>query len=296
VDISGFSVAKLIAKDSNPGRITICCGGVARNIAENLARLGVETRLLTIVGRDAYGDMILDNCRECGLNCSMVEVRDDLATSIDLALHDEVGEMVLSISQMETAERLNSEFIDRHEETITNSAAIVLDTNLSQNCIEYIVKRFAGIDILVDAVAFNKARKIECVLDHLHTVKMNELEAQALVGREIRGATDVESGCRELLQRGLSRVFVSCGADGVFAADDSGLIRLSAPPVSVVNDRGAGDAFMAGVVYSYVNDYSMASTTRFAMAAARLTLSHEKTVNPDLSIEAITRTLEEFGN
>jgi len=295
VDIGGFASGELIAEDSNPGHVRICCGGVARNIAENLARLGVETRLLTIVGQDVYGEMILDNCHGCGLDGSQVEVLKNFATSVDLALHNMSGEMVLSIAQMDAAERIDPAFIDRREKLLADSKAIVLDTNLRQNCIEHIVKRFTGIDILVDAVAVSKARRVERVLDRLHTVKMNALEAEALVGQELSGAPGVESACRKLLQHGLARVFLSRGADGVFAADGSGVTRFSSPSVSVVNDRGAGDAFMAGVVYGYVNNYSMQDTTRFALAAARLTLGHEMTVNPDLSVDAVIRTLKEFG-
>ena len=70
IDIGGFPLGRLSLRDSNPGRITLSAGGVGRNIACNLARLGVETRLIAALGTDAFADLIrgdpefkADDCR-----------------------------------------------------------------------------------------------------------------------------------------------------------------------------------------------------------------------------------------
>ena len=59
MDIIGFPSDKLIIKDSNPGQVKVVLGGVGRNIRENLVRLGVETKLISAVGSDVYGEKIL---------------------------------------------------------------------------------------------------------------------------------------------------------------------------------------------------------------------------------------------
>ena len=59
VDIGGIPTSLLRSRDSNPGSITTTCGGVARNVAEDLARLGVDSRLITLLGNDQYGEMII---------------------------------------------------------------------------------------------------------------------------------------------------------------------------------------------------------------------------------------------
>ena len=51
-DIIGRAAASLHSGTSNPGQVRMCYGGVARNVAENLVRLGTETLLITAVGDD----------------------------------------------------------------------------------------------------------------------------------------------------------------------------------------------------------------------------------------------------
>jgi pseudouridine kinase len=62
-DIVGHSKAALVAHDSNPGVVSVSSGGVARNIAENLARLRVRTSLVTAFGADTHGRELERACR-----------------------------------------------------------------------------------------------------------------------------------------------------------------------------------------------------------------------------------------
>ena len=66
IDIHGKSNDTLQERDSNPGQVHTSAGGVARNIAENLARLGVDCRLITAVGKDHHGQMLLRLARDAG--------------------------------------------------------------------------------------------------------------------------------------------------------------------------------------------------------------------------------------
>ena len=59
-DISGRSINPLIDRDSNPGFMNISVGGVTRNILENISRIGYPTKLLSAVGDDSAGQLILD--------------------------------------------------------------------------------------------------------------------------------------------------------------------------------------------------------------------------------------------
>lgn len=68
IDLQGFPRKKLIMKDSNIGSVKISLGGVGRNIAENLTRLGFYTKLISIIGDDVYGNLIMEKSREIGLD------------------------------------------------------------------------------------------------------------------------------------------------------------------------------------------------------------------------------------
>ena len=68
VDIRGRSERKLIMGDSNPGTLYTTLGGVCRNICENLARLGSNVKLVTVVGDDENGRSILRGCEAAGID------------------------------------------------------------------------------------------------------------------------------------------------------------------------------------------------------------------------------------
>ena len=70
VDIGGRSHAKLVAADSNPGKVSVSLGGVGRNIAHNMTLMGVDVKMLTAMGQDVYGNRIADSCKELGIDAS----------------------------------------------------------------------------------------------------------------------------------------------------------------------------------------------------------------------------------
>ena len=57
MDIGAVSSAPLVARDSNPGRVSTSLGGVGRNIAHNLCLLGVDTAMVTALGLPGAGDL-----------------------------------------------------------------------------------------------------------------------------------------------------------------------------------------------------------------------------------------------
>ena len=68
VDIGGRSFAPLVASDSNPGTVSVSLGGVGRNIAHNLALLGVDVRMLTAYGDDNHGHQVASSCSALGID------------------------------------------------------------------------------------------------------------------------------------------------------------------------------------------------------------------------------------
>lgn len=87
-DLVGQSRLELQPGTSNPGKIRRSFGGVGRNVAENLARLGHPVRLLTVVGADSPGDQLIHQLEEAGVDASQIIRLDDKPTSTYLAIVD----------------------------------------------------------------------------------------------------------------------------------------------------------------------------------------------------------------
>ena len=72
VDVKARSSVRAVARTSNPGSARLSSGGVGRNIAENLARLGTTTHLVSAVGDDPLGDQLVRSTAEAGVGVEHV--------------------------------------------------------------------------------------------------------------------------------------------------------------------------------------------------------------------------------
>ncbi|WP_352418512.1 PfkB family carbohydrate kinase [Proteiniborus sp.] len=287
VDIQGFSFNKLKLNDSNPGKVKVSAGGVGRNIAENLSRLGVRTKLITAFGDDLYGNMIANECRTAGIDIDNCLVLKNSPSSSYLSVLDENGDMKVAISDMDIINKLNVDFIKSKIHVIENSAAIVIDTNLSEDIIEYLINNFRHKVFFVDTVSTTKAKKVKDFIGCFHTIKPNIYEIEELTGIKIVEDSDLEKAAEILLNKGVERVFITLGKDGVFYKDKIISMCVDAPNIKVVNATGAGDAFMAGLVYCFINDMRIQDTIHFSLVTAGMALSHENTINPNITAEKI---------
>lgn len=295
IDICGFAKSDLIEQTSNPGKINVTAGGVGRNIAENLARLGVRTKLITAFGQDDFGKQARGECERAGIDVEHVKLLDGYATSMYVALHDNRGQMALAISHMAAVEAMDAAFIERCAPAIENAAVVVLDTNLRPETIDYILTHFKSKDFFIDPVSVRKAERIKPHLSHCYAIKPNKLEAEVLSGMKICAANDLKKIAEYFLHLGIRKVFLSLGAEGIFYHDENASGYLPAQETTISNDTGAGDAFTAGLVYSHLNGYKIQESSKFAMAAACLTLSCAQTVNPNISLELIKKRMQEVS-
>ena len=100
MDISGFPHKTLIFNDSNPGSVQLSMGGVGRNIAENLSRMGVRVKMLSAIGRDVYGEKIILTAVVLKSTWTRSRLSKTAGTSIYLSIQDDSGEMILALSDM----------------------------------------------------------------------------------------------------------------------------------------------------------------------------------------------------
>ena len=286
VDIGGHSFAPLVTGDSNPGRVRISVGGVGRNIAHNLRLLGLPVTFLTALGRDAHGDRVAAECAMAGMDCERILRTHEDSTSTYLYIADERGDMRLAVSDMEICRLISPEYLSEQKDLLEEASAVVLDANLSPESIRYLSEVCAA-PVFADPVSVAKAERLRGSLAGIHTLKPNRLEAEALSGVPLRSPEDLPRAADALLEKGLQRVFISLGREGVYARDrDQGLL-IPCCPARAVNMTGAGDAMMAGLVWSFLKNLPLAESARAAAAAAAIAVEYRHTVNPHLSQEAL---------
>lgn len=210
VDIGGRSFAPLVGSDSNPGTVSVSLGGVGRNIAHNLALLGTEVQLLAAYGDDLNGERVAASCSELGIDLSHALRVPGGTTSTYLYIADNYGEMNLAVSDMEICKQVTPAYLASQLSIIQNAQVVVADTNLSEEALRYLVDN-SPVPVFIDPVSTVKAEKLRPILNKIHTLKPNRLEAALLSGVEIRTNDDVAKAADKLLEMGVHRLFISLG-------------------------------------------------------------------------------------
>ncbi|GIU40659.1 PfkB family carbohydrate kinase [Shewanella colwelliana] len=293
MDILGRPAANLRVGDSNPGSVSCSPGGVGRNIAENLARLGSDTRLVTAVGKDAYGQQIIEHCQRAGIDMKNTLQLNDALTSTYLSVLDGDSDMHVAINDMAILERLSVDVLKSQQAMLKRAELIIVDANLSEAALAYLLSNYAEIPLFVDTVSCAKATKLKPYLNAIHTLKPNLKEAEQLSGMVIENYSELPGLANWFHNQGVERIFLSLGADGVFYSEPNEQALIPAIPVAMVNANGAGDAFLAGLAHGFIQDWPTRKSTEFAMAAAVVALSDLATINPNMSEISVNRVIKE---
>ena len=293
IDLQGSSEAPLIFNDSNPGEIEMSAGGVGRNISENLARISIDSKILSYVGDDTLGDFVINKTKVANVDTSLLIKHSTLPTSQYLSLLDDNNDMLVSISDMRIIDEMSIQDIIKWKDELNNSSAIVVDTNIPVEVIEYVVENFSQIPLFLDPVSFAKTSKILHIIGKFHTVKPNKLEAELISGIKIEDDKSMLSAAQKIFEMGCKQIFITLGRDGVFYYDGNEYGHHLHQGVKMMSANGAGDAFTAGVVYGFLNLNSIKETSQFASAAAVIALQSKSTISESLSVHNIKLLLKD---
>ncbi len=281
LEIGGYSNTSLEDKCANAGTVQMRLGGTGRNIAHNLTLLGIDTYLITALGSDIAAQRITTSCNELGINSSRTLTLPSVSTATTLFLAQPDGEIELAVNDATIYQHLTPSFLASHLPFLNNAKVLVIDANLPMTTIEWLAEN-CRVPIFADTVSTDQAEKLRGVLHLLHTIKANRAEAEKLSGIPLTSRNNIERAADVLLATGLHRIFITLGADGVFAADHRDRYLLPCLPSKAVNPTGCGDAFMAAVAWSFPEGTSLENTARAGLAAASIAIESENIVNPSL--------------
>ncbi len=280
-DICGRPAQALVRHDSAPGQVSVRHGGVGRNIACDLARLGLRTRFVTALGDDGFGASVREGCRSCGVDMSLTRIVPGARSPVYLYLSDEKGEMDAAVSDMEVMAALTPAYLRAHLSEFDESDAVVLDGNLPEETIAFLCEKLRA-PIVADPVSTAKATRFASVLGRLAAIKPNLLEARALTGKQ-----NPEDCADALLRSGVGSVFLSLGAKGLLAASGEERVLLPCEKTELVSATGAGDAATAAIVWATVRGLGLAAAARAAVMAGAIAAASEEASPPQLRAEKL---------
>ncbi len=287
VDIKAVSARPLVRATSNPGSTVVAPGGVGRNVAENLARLGTPVHLVAAVGADALGDQLLAATEAAGVRVDRVR-RDARCTGTYTAVLDPGGDLVVAVADMAATDALAPADVDAARDLIAAAALVVLDGNLAPDTVGRALDLAAGerVPVVLDPVSVPKADRLGGRLRPGRPISLltpNADELAALTGRPTETHDQRVDAARALRARGVERVWVRLGARGSVLCGADGVEEFPATATDVRDVTGAGDAMLAAYCHAVLGGAAPAAAASYGHAAAALTVASPHTVRPDLT-------------
>lgn len=282
-----------IPDTSNPADIRVSLGGAARNIAENLARLGQRTVLLSAVGADESGRRILDQAAQAGIDTQHIAVRPGRRTGTYLVVLDESGRPTLAFDDMDVITTLTPRYLVQRRALFRDAAMAVIDANLSPAALRALFRlaREYDLPVCADPTSAVLASRLCPHLSALRLITPNVTEAEVLLdnGTHISGS-DPEAtlhAARRLVQMGVGLAVITRAEIGLTYATADASGHIPAIQTEVVDATGAGDALTAATIFALLNGIPVDEALRLGVSAATLTLRSVETVVPDLSLELL---------
>ncbi|MFO7681682.1 MAG: carbohydrate kinase family protein [Chloroflexota bacterium] len=291
MDAKGKPTAGLEPSTSNPAKIRITRGGTARNVAENLGRLGAEVVLITAVGQDFIGQAILAQTAEAGVNIDYALQAEDARTGGYMALLEPDGSLSVALDDVSVMENITPGYLNQHRSLFRDAAMIMMDGSLTTEAMTTAARLAAQyqVPLCADPSSARVAYKLRPFLSQLHLIVPNELEAAALLGVDFYGHDPDASlvMARQLVQAGVTNAVLTLADFGLDYATSDEIGYIPGRYSQIVDNTGTGDAVTAAIIFGLTNDLPVIESIRLGAAAASLTVQTNETVVPNLSLDML---------
>ncbi len=292
LDIKGFPFGSYDPRGTNLGDIVMTHGGVARNVAENLANLGENVGMITMIDNDALGDEMKNRLEDAGVSLENAVITPRKGMGMWLAVFNEQNDLTGSISHMPKPDAMEEMIEKKGEEIIKNADTVVLEMDVSEKLAERVITLCnlynKKVYVIVANMSVILARrdlmyKTSCVI-------LNEIEAGRLFDTNLQRLTPEKmlASVRPLAEKaGLRQMVVTMGVNGCVYMDFERQVFGHCPPIPtvVLDTTGAGDAFFSATVKALSLGKNLEDAVKYGTKLASLTLSTPESVCPRLGSE-----------
>ncbi len=276
--------------ERSPSGMRLDFGGVGHNVAANLALLGQPVRIISVLGRDVWGDLVQQHLEALGIDTQGV-LRTDEATGVYVGVLHPQGGIAYSLYAEGALNALTPEHLRQHEGLFQDAAAVFVDANVPRRTLRtlFALARRYRLPVVADPATPALAARLRPYLARLAVVTPNHREAAALVGYDLPqdDFSVLLQAARALVAQGVDLAIITLAEFGVCYATSEASGHIPALKTALVDPTGAGDALTAAVMYALLHGIPVDDAVRLGIAAAALTLASPGTVAMDLSLERL---------
>ncbi len=290
LDVRGRVTADRVYEgSSNAGQLNVSAGGVARNIAENLARLDVDTALLAAVADDLLGDIVTERTRAAGVNTRYVFAVPDARTGAYLGIQTPEGDLLMGIDDMAVVRHITPRVVRRARYALWDAGMVVLDANLPGRTIRA-ARRLCDarrVPVCIEPVSLPLIRRIVPYLPGTALFTPNIAEAEEVLGCHIESVEDAHAAALALREWNIGIVVITLGGGGAVYATGEGTGYVPAIQTEMIDAGGAGSAMTAGIICGLMNRFPIDEAVGIGASVASLTVQSLETVRSDISLERV---------
>lgn len=297
MDIYGVAENELVGSSSNVGHISFSLGGIARNVAFDLTRLGVANYLISVYGDDHNGELFKEDALANGMDITYAKQLSHENTSTYLSVRSSDGRQLAGLDDMGISERITPGFLEERRHVIANSTYVVIDSSLSAEAIAWICGHCER-PVFARVVSVNKAARLLPALPHLDTIVLSAAETAILSGVEARDEAGADECAARLLAQGVSNVFLFLDDVGMLyrSADERCFMPQPEGDRLLWYKNGAASAALAALVWARGECLDFTQSAHWASAAARMSMQCVASTNPALSVETLRAQLPMTGD
>lgn len=252
VDIKGYPESNFIPSGRNAGRVEQVHGGVARNVAEDIANCELRPTFVSLVDRSGTGLDVVRKLKDHKVNTSYIRTtRDGMGTW--LAVFDNDGDVYASISKRPDLLPIADILDEQGDEIISQADSIVIEICVDKEIVKRVFKLAKKYNKKVFAVVANMGIALQRrdFLQSIDCFVCNIQEAGMLFSDDYSEKTSeemVDILSQKVIAAQIPSMIITMGGEGAVYADIHGLKgHCPARRVEVKDTTGAGDSFCAGV-------------------------------------------------
>ncbi|MCX7597342.1 MAG: ribokinase [Armatimonadetes bacterium] len=244
-------------------------GGKGANQAVAAARLGAIVYLISRLGKDPFGALLLQHLKKANVDTSCVAVDQSKPTGCAFVTVLPDGENAI-ISALGANMALTPADVEQAFAELEHLDAIVVQMGIPLACVDRVIQIGTDRDIPVLFDPTPMREGLPRLWRYATTITPNASEAEALTGIKVTNIASAFEAAENLHGRGIKRVVVKLGAKGCVLFDEEGARRVRAYQVQAVDTTGAGDTFAAALAVRLAEGASFDDAALFATAAAAI--------------------------
>jgi pseudouridine kinase len=283
---------------SNPIQSAQGVGGVARNIAENLGRLGMEVTLLTTSGNDSDWSYIAE-ASSLYMDLDRVSQIPGMSTGSYSAVLDTDGELIIALADMEVYEEITPDYLRKYDVLMSRAKCIIADLNCPKEALQFIC-HFAKnhqLPIVLIPVSSPKMNRLPDDLEGVTWLITNRDESEMYFNCKINTEDEWRKTLESWLSLGIANVIITNGKKGAMIGNkEEGIFHIpSVETKDIVDVTGAGDAFSSAVIFSWLEGKPLLDIAKAGTINASKTVQCTYTVRQDLSPTQLQKDMEELS-